>query len=293
MKKKSDQVDYLMALLKDLKAKHNKTVKLIWCDNAGKNKSLQKQCEKEGLGIQFEYTAPGTPQLNGRVERKFATLYGRVRAMLNGARLTKELRHGLWTQAARTATDLENTLVTFTRHVAPFNQFFEKELPGIRNAHPVGEIGIVNNHKGKTLRGKLEDCGRACLHLGRADDQPRDTYRFLNLETRRVIHSRDVLWLDKNYGDWKGLTVNTTVLDDTEDNDDDLIIDLEAKTPSPQAVEATIEVLPTTGPANPKLGRQLRMLGDHNTRATPGAVPLLPQTRLMVPPADQPGGKTV
>jgi hypothetical protein len=43
------------------------------------------------------------------------------------------------------------------------------------------------------MRGKLEDRGRACLHLGRADNQPRDAYRFLNLETRKVIHSQDVL----------------------------------------------------------------------------------------------------
>ena len=50
-----------------------------------------------------------------------------------------------------------------------------------------------------------------------------------------------------------------------------------------------IKVLPTTGPANPKLGRQLRMLGDHNTPATPGVVPLMPCTQSMVPPADQPG----
>jgi hypothetical protein len=176
LKKKSDQVDFLIELLKDLKAKNAKTVKLIRCDNAGENKTFQKECEKAGLGVQFEYTAPGTPQLNGRVERKFATLYGRVRAMLNGARLPKDLRHGLWTKAACTATDLENTLVSSTRPVAAYNQFFEKELPGIRNAHAFGEIGIVNHHTGKTLRGKLEDRGRPCLHLGQADNQPQDTY---------------------------------------------------------------------------------------------------------------------
>jgi hypothetical protein len=227
LRKKSDQVDHLITLLKDLKAKNQLVVKLIRCDNAGENKTLQKKCEKEGLGIQFEYTAPGTPQLNGRVERKFATLYGRVRAMLNGAHLTTDLRHGLWTEAARTATDLENTLVSVSKPVAAFNQFYEKELPGIRNAHPFGEIGIVNHHKGKTLRGKLDDRGRACLHLGRASDQPRDTYRFLNLETRRVIHSRDVLWLDKTYGAWKGLSVNTS-LEDDHDDDASTLLNLEA-----------------------------------------------------------------
>jgi hypothetical protein len=289
LKKKSDQVDFLLELLKDLKAKHRKTVRLIRCDNAGENKSLQKLCEQEGLGIQFEYTAPGTPQLNGRVERKFATLYGRVRAMLNGARLTKELRNGLWTEAARTASDLENTLVSSTRPVAPFNQFFEKELPGIRNAHPFGEMGIVNHHQGKTLRGKLEDRGRACLHLGRATDQPRDTYRFLNLQTRKIIHSRDVLWLDQNYGDWKGLMVNTTVQDDEEDEDDDLLIDLTAPKTAPLATsdDDIVEVLPNNGPVSSKLHGALRKLASHTTDTEP-PVPV-PRTRSMVTPVDQPG----
>jgi hypothetical protein len=60
-------------------------------DDAGENKSLEKLCKQEGLGIQFEYSGPKTPQRNGRVEQKFQTLYGRVRAMLNGAGIQDEL----------------------------------------------------------------------------------------------------------------------------------------------------------------------------------------------------------
>ena len=33
--------------------------------------------------IKFEFTAPNTPQQNGKAERKFATLKGRIRAMMN------------------------------------------------------------------------------------------------------------------------------------------------------------------------------------------------------------------
>jgi hypothetical protein len=63
---------------------------------------------KEQLGIHFEYMGPGTPQYNGRVERKFATLYGRVRAMLNAVKATKVFGEGVWAEAAKTATDIEN-----------------------------------------------------------------------------------------------------------------------------------------------------------------------------------------
>ena len=37
------------------------------------------------IRLQFEYTARGTPQRNGRIERKFATFYGRIRACYTAA----------------------------------------------------------------------------------------------------------------------------------------------------------------------------------------------------------------
>jgi hypothetical protein len=82
------------------------------CDDAAENKAFQKLCEKDALAISFEYTGPGSPQYNGVVERKFATLYGKVRAMLNAANLPQEIRNGLWAEAAHTASDLENALVS-------------------------------------------------------------------------------------------------------------------------------------------------------------------------------------
>ena len=54
LKQKSDQVDLIVALIKDLKAKYNRQIKYICCDNAGENTSLDKRCSEEGLGIQFE-----------------------------------------------------------------------------------------------------------------------------------------------------------------------------------------------------------------------------------------------
>jgi hypothetical protein len=45
------------------------------------------------MRCKFEFTAPDSPQQNGKIERKFATLYGRVRAILNGAEFTANLMH--------------------------------------------------------------------------------------------------------------------------------------------------------------------------------------------------------
>ena len=99
----------MIALIKDLKTKYNLQVQWLGCDNAGENQAFERTCNQEGLGIDFEYIAPGTPQQNGRVKGKFATLLNRVHAMLNGRKFTPYLRGGLWAEAANTATYLKIT----------------------------------------------------------------------------------------------------------------------------------------------------------------------------------------
>ena len=168
LKKKSDQVEKLVSFLKDLKAKHNVTVKYIRCDNAGENKKLQERCESEGLGITFEYTPSNSPQFNGKVERAFAALYSQVRALNNAAQFTKELRDGLWCEAANHATDIRNMLVSARKASPSYQQFYKREYPGMRTMRKFGEIAIIKNKSG--VKGKLEDRGRAAVYLGRAKD---------------------------------------------------------------------------------------------------------------------------
>ena len=53
-------------------------IERIQCDIAGENKAFEQEIIKKKMNIIFEYTAMNTPQQNGRVERKFATMYGTV-----------------------------------------------------------------------------------------------------------------------------------------------------------------------------------------------------------------------
>ena len=73
MKEKSELKDHVIELIKELNSNYNYKVKYTRCDNAGENISLEKACKEGGQGVFFEDTAPGTPQQNGRVERKFGT----------------------------------------------------------------------------------------------------------------------------------------------------------------------------------------------------------------------------
>ena len=130
LKRKSDMVDRVIPFFKDLKHKFSKTVKVIRCDNAGENMALAATCKKQGLGIDFEFTAPGTPQHNGVVERAFATLFGRVRAMLNEAKFPDKLRADLWTECANTATDIDNLIVS--DKTSPYQAFHGSVLKFIK-----------------------------------------------------------------------------------------------------------------------------------------------------------------
>ena len=83
----------------------------IRCDNAGENHALEDLCIEKDLGIIFEYTAPGMPQQNGVVEKAFATMLGKTRAIMNVAGFDEKKRHLFWTEAANTVTHLENITI--------------------------------------------------------------------------------------------------------------------------------------------------------------------------------------
>ena len=60
--------------IKGSSKKYGIEIKRIRLDNSGE-KSLQKECNKENLGVIFEFTAPGTPQPNSVAERRIPMLW--------------------------------------------------------------------------------------------------------------------------------------------------------------------------------------------------------------------------
>ena len=88
--------------------------------------SLQKACKQEGLGVDFEFTAPGLPQQKGCIECEVATLFNWVCTMINGRKIDAYLQNGLWAKATNTAMLLENSLLYLNRNLIPFQQSFGK-----------------------------------------------------------------------------------------------------------------------------------------------------------------------
>jgi hypothetical protein len=102
----------------------NQIVKFIRCDNAGESMTMKNDPEIKSFGIKFEFSGPRTTQRNGKVERKFQSLYVRIRAILNGASLEGELRDKIWAECVMNVTHLSNIISTKSIFKSPFELLY-------------------------------------------------------------------------------------------------------------------------------------------------------------------------
>ena len=54
------------------------------------------------------------------------------------------------------------------------------------------------------------------MFVGYSLDHPADTYHLINLSTKRIIHSRDVKWLDKTWGQYYKIPTKDMVQEEIE-----------------------------------------------------------------------------
>ena len=60
-------------------------------------------------------------------------------------------------------------------------------------------------HERRGTRGKLDNRGKPCIYVGRVPSHTSEVCKFFNIDTRRVNFSRNIIWLNKVYGDWAGI----------------------------------------------------------------------------------------
>ena len=172
-------------------------------DNSGENKGLKDECEKQNLGIIFEFTAPGTPQQNSVVERKIPTLMGRSRAMMLTAGFSQQDKRKFWCEVISTATKLDNIMVRKDRTKPPYSLFYNDEAKYMKFLRSFGEMAVIAIPDGKKMRSKLDPRGRTGIFVGYADDHAGNVYRFINTQTKKIILSRDVQWLNSFWKEYK------------------------------------------------------------------------------------------
>jgi Reverse transcriptase (RNA-dependent DNA polymerase) len=164
------------------------------------NKAFHHECVSKGLNIKFEFSGPQTPQQNGKVEKKFQTFYGRIRAMLNCAGLKDTLRSSVWAECARTVTFLSNITSAKNKEVCPHQLMFGSIPKLSESLRLFGEIGVVTAKN--DIQGKLQNRGTFCMFVGYSIHHANDVYRMLNLETDYIINLRDIKWIKMYHKDW-------------------------------------------------------------------------------------------
>ena len=80
---------------------------------------------------------------------------------------------------------------------APNSKLFPKLPPSLQI---IGAMGVVTNKS--DIQEKLKNRGTTFMLMGSSIDHSNDVCRMLNLETKKIINSRDVVWLGKSYTNW-------------------------------------------------------------------------------------------
>eukprot|EP00977_Amphora_coffeiformis_P005907 scaffold1252_cov154-Amphora_coffeaeformis.AAC.1 len=199
---KSDMVEPTCRKMKAWE-EQGKPVKIIRMDNGGENKKLVKRLNSPEWKMYptIEYTARDTPQHNHMAEVGLSTLYGRGRAMMSYANIPNDWKPIVAPKAFETASDLDGLVpVEVNGKVQPRDIHYNKRLPMFAyHLRTWGEAGVV---KVKTSTSpKLSDRGVTCMFVGYAKDHAGDCYQMLNMETRRILETRDVAWLNRMYFD--------------------------------------------------------------------------------------------
>jgi hypothetical protein len=111
--------------------------------------------------------------------------------MLNSPGVKDQLRSGVWAECAMTVTFLSNVTSIKNKEVCPYGLLFgcKPKLP--TSLRSFGEIGVVTT-KAK-IQSKLKNGGTPCMFIGYSVHHANDVYRMLNLDTKRIIHSRDII----------------------------------------------------------------------------------------------------
>jgi hypothetical protein len=120
--------------------------------------------------------------------------------MLNDAALENDIRSRVWSECANTVTFLSNITSTKTQDKCPHQLLFKVKPKLPSSLRIFGEMGVVTTKA--DIQGKLANHGTTCMFMRYSVDHSNDVFRMRNPKTRRIINSRDVIWLGKSLKIW-------------------------------------------------------------------------------------------
>lgn len=189
LKNKSEVADHIRDFVRLCETKYKQKPRKFRSDRGGEyiNKDIQVFLRKEG--IEWEVTAPYTPQQNGVAERKNRTLTEMARTMLSDGNLHNQY----WGEAVRTACYLQNRLPSRSLEKTPFEHWYGT-TPDLRHIRQFGCHCFV--HIPDEKRRKLDFKAVKLIFIGYEEGSK--AYRLLDVTTNLVTVSRDVKFLERD-----------------------------------------------------------------------------------------------
>jgi hypothetical protein len=119
--------------------------------------------------------------------------------MLNGANLEGGLRDKIWVECVMNVAYSSNIISTKSNLKSSFELFYGENPTLYDYLKIFGEVGVVTTKD--RIQAKLRNGGTTCMFVVYTEHHSRDVYRMLNLTTNSIINSRDIIWLNKTYGE--------------------------------------------------------------------------------------------
>ena len=156
-------------------------------------------------------------------------------------------------------------MVRKERTKPPFTLFYNDETKYMKFLRSFGEMAVIAISDGKKMRLKLDTRGRTGIFVGYADVHAGNVYRFINIQTKQIILSRDIQWLNSVWKEYKKRRDDSKKLvDEFYSHEEDDQIQDESETEDPR--ENEIEETKDSGDGNnteeqKKLGIDIQMIG--------------------------------
>ena len=171
----------------------DKKIKNLRSDNRGEYSSKEFDDFLTSKGIKKQRSVPRTPEQNGVAERMNRTIQETARSMLHGAGLSDDF----WGEAVATAVVLRNRSPTVAvKDTTPY-ECFNGRKPDVAHLKVFGCDTYM--HVPKELRKKWDAKSQKCIFIGYS--LYRKGYRLYDPRTKRLHESRDVVFVENEFGD--------------------------------------------------------------------------------------------
>jgi len=146
--------------------------------------------------------------------------------VFNASGVDGDIQNGLWAECASTSSFYENRIMHKATQQSPLQSMFKTQFKGINNLRTFEKMFLITTKK--NIQRKFYDKGKVGLFAGYPQNHADNVYRIFNLNTKQIIKSRDLIWLNLSYGNWNKFKNNIQCskdedLSDSESTDVDAI----------------------------------------------------------------------